>query len=410
MRLISATLLVFALAAPAWAATLRVGPGEAITRIAEAARLAQDGDTVLIMPGTYRGDVAVWRQKRLAIHGVGKRPVLVADGRHAEGKAIWVLRNGDFEIENIEFRGARVPDGNGAGIRFERGRLTLRDCVFVDNQNGLLTANHPETELVVRDSLFAYAPRGNGSLPHLLYVGRIARFELTGSRFHDGDRGHLVKSRARVNEVRHNLLYDGPGGGASYELEFPNGGMAHVVGNVIGQSAGTDNPVVVAYGAEGPAWPENALHLAHNTFVSDHPGAWFLRVWRTRFDDVDVRVFNNLLVGPGILALGARGRFEGNFPALRTMLGDPDLLDFTLSDRSILRGRTVDLLSSGDAHLVPRAEFGLPRGTLPLTGSSPGTPGAFQGRAPGAALPRGEPFGASVGTLEFTDSKKGPHP
>ncbi len=54
--------------------------------------------------------------------------MLIADGKSAEGKAIWVIRNGDFHIENIEFRGARASDRNGAGIRFERGKLCLRNC------------------------------------------------------------------------------------------------------------------------------------------------------------------------------------------------------------------------------------------------------------------------------------------
>ena len=143
----------------AHAATLRVGPGEAITRIAEAARLAKDGDTVEILSGEYRGDVAVWQQKQLVIRGIGPRPVLIADGKSAEGKAIWVIRNGDILIENIEFRGSRVPSGNGAGIRFEGGRLTVRNCAFIDNQMGILTSNDSTAELAIENSRFAEADR-----------------------------------------------------------------------------------------------------------------------------------------------------------------------------------------------------------------------------------------------------------
>src|SRR5207253_10790504 len=106
------------------------------------------------------------------------------------------------------------------------------------------------------------------SLPSL-YVGRIARFALSGRRFHHAYQGHLVKSRAKQNVVRYNLLYDGAGGSAAYELEFPNGGLAYVIGNVIGQSRETSNPVVIAYGAEGAAWPDSALYLSHNTLISE---------------------------------------------------------------------------------------------------------------------------------------------
>ena len=110
---------------------LRVGTGGDVPRMADALRLAQDGDTLHVLPGTYDGDVAVITQRKLQIVGLGgpgERPVFDAAGQHAQGKAIWVVRDGDIHIENIAFRGARVPDHNGAGIRFEAGRLSLRGC------------------------------------------------------------------------------------------------------------------------------------------------------------------------------------------------------------------------------------------------------------------------------------------
>lgn len=288
----------------AHAATLRVGAGEQITRIADAARLAKDGDTVEMLPGEYRGDVAVWQQKQLVIRGIGKRPVLIADGKSAEGKAIWVIRNGDFRIENIEFRGSRVPAGNGAGIRFERGKLAISNCAFIDNQNGILSGNDPDSELAIDNSRFADAPRQMHSLPHLLYVGGIAKFTLTGSRFENGYRGHLIKSRARQSTIRDNHIVDGPDGEASYEIDLPNGGIAHITGNTVGQSAQTQNPVLISYGAEGSAWPDNALILRNNTLISDTlPGGWFLRVHEDKFPNpVRLEIGNNETKGIGILS------------------------------------------------------------------------------------------------------------
>ncbi|MCK0509183.1 hypothetical protein [Aromatoleum anaerobium] len=380
LRAVVVSLLWLVLAGTAHSATLRVGPDEAITSIAEAARLARDGDIVEIQPGEYRGAVASWTQRRLTIRGVGERPVLIADGRSAEDKAIWVIRNGDFVIDNIEFQGARVPDGNGAGIRFERGKLHVRNCAFVDNQTGILTSNFIDAELRIDDSLFTDAPRQEHSLPHLLYAGRIARLEIFGSRFHNGYRGHLIKSRARRTDLRYNLIYDGRAGEASYEIDLPNGGDATLVGNVIGQSARTHNPVVVAYGAEGHAWPENALVLSHNTLTSAHTfGAWFLRVWRDRIGaDVRVRGVNNLVVGLGAFTLGASGEFRGNFPALSGMLNDIEALDFSLAPGSLLRGRGENVPTSPDGDVVPDAEFQLPIGRRPLTAPAHWTPGAFQ--------------------------------
>ncbi len=381
MRTVLACLLSLHVAGAAQADTLRVGPGEPITRIADAARLARDGDVVEIQPGEYRADVAVWTQQALTIRGVGERPVLIADGASAEGKAIWVVRGGDIRIDNLEFRGARVVDGNGAGIRFERGRLQVSNCSFVDNQTGILTANFEDAELRIDDSLFAQAPRQEHALPHLLYVGRIARLEISGSRFHQGYRGHLIKSRARHSEIRYNLIYDGPAGEASYEIDLPNGGLAYVVGNVIGQSAGTQNAVVVAYGAEGEAWPDSALYLAHNTLLSDRPGgAWFLRTWPERLPaGVEVVGTNNLTVGLGAFTLAAQGRFRGNVPAIAAQLGDPDILDFSLPRGSLLRRLAVEPGAGGGRPLAPAAEFRLPIGTRPLAPPARWAPGAFQG-------------------------------
>ncbi len=372
-------LLLAALSTTPHAATLRVGPGEKITRIADAARLAKDGDIVEIQPGEYRGDVAVWQQKHLTIRGIDPGPVLVADGKSAEGKAIWVFRNGDFRIENIEFRGARVRDNNGAGIRFERGRLVVRDCRFLDNQNAILTANFGDAELVIENSLLAQAPREAQILQHLLYIGRIASVTITGNRFHNGYHGHLIKSRARRSDIRYNLIYDGPGGEASYEIDLPNGGIATLVGNIIGQSDKTQNPVVVSYGAEGKTWPENELTLVHNTLLSDRlEGTWFLRVPLDQFDSPPtVRAYNNLTAGLGVFSLGASGDFRGNAPGMPFMLNDPATLDFSLPAASPLRLLAIDM-GELDPAFVPTAEFALPIGTRPLAPPERWIPGALQ--------------------------------
>lgn len=311
--LLAALLLPWARVARAQhATTWRVGPGEAITRVADAIRLAADGDTIEVLAGTYRGDVAVITQRRLTIVGIGAQPVFVADGRHAEGKAIWVVRDGEVQIENIAFRGARVPDGNGAGIRFSAGHLRLHRCTFTDNQMGLLTGNTAGSELHITDCLFADAPRNPGSLPHLLYAGRMARFSISGSVLRQGNEGHLLKSRARESIVTDNRLDDGHDGRASYEIDLPNGGIAQVERNTLVQSPQTENAVMLSYGAEGQPWDENRLVVRDNTFVNHRAaGGSFVRVWADRLPPgTPVLSSGNRLLGPGRLELGPQGRSE----------------------------------------------------------------------------------------------------
>lgn len=366
-------------ALPVSARVIQVGPGEQVKTIAAAAGLARDDDVVEIAPGTYRADVAVWLQKRLTIRGVGQRPVLEAAGRNAEGKAIWVFRNGDFTVQNIEFRGARVADGNGAGIRFEKGRLRVADCAFIDNQNGILTANFADAQLEIDSSQFAQAPQQQSPLPHLLYVGRIGLLRVLNSRFEGGHFGHLLKSRARVSDVRYNLLVDGAGGRASYEADFPNGGRVTLVGNVLGQSRTTENPTVLAYGAEGQVWADNHLRVVHNTFYSEglRP-AWLMRVFEKKFSAPPVVMTrNNLLAGVGVFSAGVAGEHEGNFSAPGTVFGNPDVMDFTLAADSWLRGRVQPLRPElGD--LQPAFEQAQPGRITAIQPPQQWAPGAVQ--------------------------------
>ncbi|MFT3850057.1 MAG: hypothetical protein QM739_15700 [Propionivibrio sp.] len=359
--------------------SLIVGPQEKITTVTEAARLAKDGEVVEIRSGDYRAQPAVWTQNNLTIRGSGKRPVMLADGKDAEGKAIWVVRGDNVRIENIEFRGARVADFNGAGIRFERGHLVVDRCGFFDNETGILTANQPDMTLAVSDSEFGAAPETGGALHHLLYVGGIARFELTGSRFERGYIGHLVKSRARENHVRYNFLVDGENGSASYELEFPNGGLAYVVGNIIGQSAKTENPAIVSYGAEGPRWPDNALYMAHNTLINDYPAGDFLKIWSEKFPGgVEAWVINNLAIGYGDLNKPAHGRFEGNALAQLRDMQSYGGAPARLGVGSPLRGSARIPGQANGIDLLPDREFVFPAGTRPVSPGSSLAPGALQ--------------------------------
>ncbi len=275
---------------------LRVGPQRELRSIAAAAQQARAGDTILVDAGDYVADVAVWNLDRLTIRAVGGRARLIAGGASAEGKAIWVIRRGVMVVENVDFIGTRVRDRNGAGIRFESGHLTVINCVFIDNQIGILTNNDPASELVVQNSEFD--SRGTDEArSHNLYVGAIGKLTVQGSYFHHGKSGHLLKTRAAQSHILYNRLTDEAGGSASYELEFPNGGVAVVIGNLIAQGAQSPNSTIISYGVEGYRWPDNSLLLAHNTIVDEKPQPSFGRFLFVQPGERQVLAVNNLLVG-----------------------------------------------------------------------------------------------------------------
>jgi hypothetical protein len=371
--------LGLALAGAAQAASWVAGPGGAPMALADAVARAADGDTIELLPGEYRGALLL-DQRRLTLRAEGKVVVQGAAGP-GEDKALWTVRGGDVLIEGVEFRGARARDGSGAGVRQEGGRLTLRKTQFFDNEHGLLATNDDKAELVIENSVFGQAPKVVGGLHHLLNVGRIGRLVITGSRFQQGFEGHLIRSRAREALITYNFIHDSVRGGASYEIELAAGGLATVLGNVIGQGADNQNPVLLAYGTEGRTWEKNELRVAHNTFI--HYGllpAWFMRVLDDRIGpDTKVYAVNNLLVGPGLFSPGTSGEFAGNRYATRGMLQDIWTYGFELPPGSTWRGAGVDPSQVGGHDLRPTAEFEWPVGTRKLQPAAGAwTPGAFQ--------------------------------
>jgi len=388
---------------------IRVGPNQSVRNLSVAAKMARDGDTIEIEPGDYVADVAVWTQDRLTLRASQGRARLVASGANAEGKAIWVMRGGKITIENIDFTGAQVRDRNGAGIRLEKGYLIVRNCAFYGNENGILVANKPEIELDIENSEFANNGFGDGQ-SHNLYVGQIRRLKVTGSYFHHAKVGHLLKSRAQENFIAYNRLTDETGGRASYELEFPAGGIAYVIGNIIEQSAVTENSTLVSFGAEGYRWPKNELYLVNNTIVDNRPAnGIFLRV-KPGADLV--KAFNNLLVGKGTLESGvnppvpsptlkdmAKQIIKGGEqapppppPTTAVFKNNPNVdsgsfvqasrFDYRLRAGVNPGGKPVDPGSANGVKLTPEREYVHPRSSRALA-KPPTLPGALQTTAPG---------------------------
>ena len=184
---------------------------------------------------------------------------------------------------------------------------------------GLLTGNREDADLLVDDCEFSHAPDNPAALPHLLYVGRIARLTLRNSRLHHGRIGHLLKCRARESIITGNTIDDGADGRASYEIDLSNGGLAEVTHNLIGQGQVSENAVMLAYGAEAgrySPWPVNRLLLAHNRFIDRRPaGGIFVRTWPEQLPpDAEVDSHDNQLLGAGRLLLGAIGRSRDDLP------------------------------------------------------------------------------------------------
>jgi hypothetical protein len=372
--LIAGLLLFGSVTNSANARIIRVGPMHSIHTIFEASLLVASGDTVEVDAGSYVGDVATWRQSNLTLRAVGGRVRLIANGASEGGKGIWVVRGENFTVDGFDFIGAKVKDRNGAGIRFEKGSLTVRNCSFTNNENGILTGNDSTLSLTIENSEFGFNGHGDG-FSHNLYVGEIARLSVAGSYFHHAKRGHLLKTRAAFNQITANRLTDEDGGTASYELEFPNGGVAYVVGNIIQQSRTTENQLLISFGAEGYRYPKNELYLVNNTMVNPlSTGGSFLRV---RAGAQRVLVINNLLVGDGAASLLDGAHLNGNYAIQFDAFRDMSDTDLNLLDLSQLMGKGIEPGVIDGVSLRQETEYSHPTSTMPVY-SKALIPGAFQ--------------------------------
>ena len=246
-------------------ATLTVGPGQQFSTIAAAVAASRDGDVVQVQAGTYTNDFVTVTEK-ITLQGVGGMVHMRATTPPPNGKAIMVTTT-DVTVDHFEFSGAKVPDRNGAGIRYEGGNLTITNSHFHHNENGLLGNPAANGKITIRNSEFDNNGAGDG-YSHNLYVNDIASLTIADSYFHDAVVGHEIKSRAQSTTVTNSRIYDN-GGTASYSVDLPNGGKAVLSGNVIEQGPNSDNPAIVAFGAEDDLHAGSSLQLTGNTVVNN---------------------------------------------------------------------------------------------------------------------------------------------
>ena len=315
MRRLFPTCVFLVLPAITSAAILRVGPGKPFATPCAALAAAHDGDNIQIDPILYTGDVCAFSQNNLTIQGVNGRAHIAAGKQSAGDKGIWVPSGSNLVVENIEFSGATSTSNNGAGIRASGRNWTIRNCVFHDNQEGILESNIAGSHVLIEYTEFNRNGFADG-FSHNVYIGHVASLMFRFNWSHNSIVGHLLKSRAAVNYVLYNRLTDELGTG-SYELNIPNGGTSYVLGNLIQQGTRSQNPAIISYLEEGVDShnPGMQLYLVNNTFVNDLSKGLFVQIGQA--DTVPVVIRNNIFHGPGTLTNQSHAEEITNFT------GDP---------------------------------------------------------------------------------------
>ncbi|MEO0650674.1 MAG: hypothetical protein AAFZ65_08350, partial [Planctomycetota bacterium] len=145
MRLLPLSLLLGALAPLGAAQTTIHVPGDAPT-IRDGLALAQDGDTVLVAPGTYAEGELIFGGKAITLKSSGGPETTILDGQFSSRLLrFWDGEGPDSVVEGFTFQNGRAPDSTsdafdqldgGAIVMLIDESPTIRECIFLGNRGG----------------------------------------------------------------------------------------------------------------------------------------------------------------------------------------------------------------------------------------------------------------------------------
>jgi len=246
---------------------------------------------ISVAAGTYTNDTAeVDRPMTIQAAVPGSAVILNETVALPNQKGIFLVF-ASLTINGLTLENAAISNslgGNGAGIRDQdtntsNDTLTVMNSTFINNQMGILTENGPTENTVLINNVFMN--NGNPDINyfgHAVYIGASGWLTAIGNEVCGTNIGHDIKSRASINVIENNTLYDGAAdpnqpscnvGSTSYALDLPNGGVALVANNTMIQGTGTANSTMFAYGEEGLIYPINSITFMNNTMDNTLPGA-----------------------------------------------------------------------------------------------------------------------------------------
>jgi hypothetical protein len=256
---------------------LWVAPSSAEISVDNAAALekavakARKGETITIAAGKYDlTDLKIPRDMTLK----GDGEVVFYTTRPTEKGILNPLWDASLHVENIRFEGARAPDLNGAGIRHDGLNLTVVNCIFVENEDGILATGQDEGEVTVSGSAFIDNGYGDG-YSHGIYMASGRSLTITQSRFKGTRIGHHVKSLAAITKITQSS-FDDADGKTSYSIDASRGGAVSIIGNTFLQAADGDNSTLINYD-QTRGGDADALVISGNRIVNRNRNGRLLR-------------------------------------------------------------------------------------------------------------------------------------
>ena len=240
--------------------------GRGFATLQDAVNAIGDGEgTIRIAPGTYR-ECAVQGAGRVAY--VASEPGKVIFTRIAcEGKAALVLRGRGASVQGIVFSHIEVGDGNGAGIRIEKGPLAVSNAMFLDSQEGILGGEPVGQKITIDHSTFAGLGQcdESPSCSHAIYLANNGSVTITNSRFERGTGGHYVKLRVPTVSITDNSFDDTAGRKTNYMIDLPDGATGLIARNTFVQGRQKENHTgLIVVAAEAKTYRSTGLRIEAN--------------------------------------------------------------------------------------------------------------------------------------------------
>ena len=264
--------------------------GSPCRTIQYAADLAEQGDTVLINPGTYTGGITV------ETDGTAGEPItfqangagVVIEGSGGERDAFFITW-----ADYIVVEGLTIQHAERAGMRIDNSHhVTVRDCTFADNGTwGLFTDFSDYTTVENCESYGAEDEHG-------IYISNSSDYPtIRGNRLHhnngcglhmNGDISMGGDGIISYALIEGNVIYEnGDGGGSGINMDGVTNSL--IRNNLLYDNHASGISIYQIDGGSG----SHDNRVLNNTVIMPSDGRWGINIPNT--NDTNNKLFNNIV-------------------------------------------------------------------------------------------------------------------